>query len=111
MSNKVKAMQMYAGVDLIGSKTSAQASKNLTMEATSIGIKLESAKSKRTVVVPYSNVRGFELFPDVAHSAANDSYRTGEVMETFPSEGDAEALAAKVPGKRRGRPPKVDNGA
>lgn len=62
--NSVKTMHMAIGVDFIGSKTSLKTDRNTTLEATSIGIKATSKTTKRVVVIPYSNVKGFELFPD-----------------------------------------------
>lgn len=62
--NRVKAMHMAIGVDLIGSATSMSAGRHVELEATAIGIRMYSKKSKRVIVIPYSNVKGFELFPD-----------------------------------------------
>lgn len=61
---KVRAMQLAIGVDLIGSKMSMAASKNIDLEATPIGIRMFSKASNRTVIIPYSNVKGFELEPN-----------------------------------------------
>ncbi len=62
--NSVKACQLAIGTDLIGSKMSVEASKFLELEATAIGIHLYSKKTNRHVVIPYSNVKGFELFAE-----------------------------------------------
>ncbi len=62
--NTVKAVHLAIGIDLIGTKTSLEASKNLELEATAIGIHMYSNKTNRHVVIPYSNVKGFELFPE-----------------------------------------------
>lgn len=62
--NSVKAMQMAIGVDLIGAKLSMADSRTMDLEATAIGIKMTSKKSNRVIVIPYSNVKGFELFPE-----------------------------------------------
>lgn len=61
---KVKAFHMALGVDLIGSATSMHSSANVSLEATSVGIRMYSKRSNRTIVIPYSNVKGFELFTD-----------------------------------------------
>ncbi len=60
---RVKSVHLAIGVDLLGSKTSLQSGRNATLEATAIGIKAYSKNSNRIVVIPYSNVKGFELFP------------------------------------------------
>lgn len=57
---------MAIGIDLIGSKTSMAASKTVELEATPVGIKMYSHGSKRTIVIPYANVKGFELMPEPA---------------------------------------------
>lgn len=62
--NRVKAFHMAIGVDLIGSKTSMAESRTMQLEATAIGIKMTSKNSGRIVVIPYSNVKGFELYPE-----------------------------------------------
>lgn len=61
---KVKVVHMAVGLDLIGSKTSLTSGKNYDIEATSIGIKVLSKASNRTIVIPYANVKGFELLPE-----------------------------------------------
>jgi hypothetical protein len=92
---KVKRFHLYAGLDLIGSKTSMAESRNVTLEATSIGIKMNSKATGRIVVIPYTNVKGFELYPESAKSSAIDS----------PSAVEAAPEITEAP-KRRGRPPK-----
>lgn len=61
---KVKMMHLAIGVDFLGSKTSFVSGRNYDMEATSIGIRIKSISSGRDVVVPYSNVKGFEMLQD-----------------------------------------------
>jgi len=65
MSNnqKVLVAHMAIGIDLIGSKTSLHNSK-YDIIATPTGIEAKSRASGRTIVIPYSNVRGFELLPE-----------------------------------------------
>jgi hypothetical protein len=62
-NNKILVVHMAVGLDLIGSKTSLHDSK-YDIEATSIGVKATSRTSGRTIVIPYSNVKGFEMKPD-----------------------------------------------
>ena len=62
---KVKVVHFAVGLDLIGSKTSLTSTK-YDIEATAIGIKAVSRASGRTIVVPYPNVKGFELLDEAA---------------------------------------------
>lgn len=57
-----KAFHMVVGVDLIGSKSSMSASRNLTLEVTPIGIVAISANSQRKILIPWTNIKGAELF-------------------------------------------------
>lgn len=57
-----KAFHMVIGVDLIGSKTSLSTSKNMELEVTPLGIKAYSKSSKRLVLIPWTNIKGAELF-------------------------------------------------
>jgi hypothetical protein len=59
-----KVVQFYAGLDLMGSKMSSS-SRDAEIEVTPIGVKIISKKSKRTILIPWSNVKGCELFPEV----------------------------------------------
>lgn len=56
-----KAFHMVVGVDLIGAKTSLATSKNMELEVTPLGIKAYSKSSKRTVLIPWTNIKGAEL--------------------------------------------------
>ncbi len=56
----VKTVQMHAGVDLIGSKTSIH-SRLADIYERPQGLLMISKKEKRKVLVPYSNIRGYEL--------------------------------------------------
>ncbi len=56
----VKSIHLHAGLDLIASKTSVNA-KETDMYETSAGVLCVSKKTKRKVVIPYANIRGFEL--------------------------------------------------
>ncbi len=57
-----KAFHMVVGVDLVGSKTSMAASRNLSLEVTPLGIKCVSEKSARTILIPWTNIKGAELY-------------------------------------------------
>lgn len=57
-----KAFHMVVGVDLIGSKTSLSTSKNMELEVTPLGIKAYSKNSGRLVLIPWTNIKGAELF-------------------------------------------------
>lgn len=57
-----KAFHMAIGVDLIGSKTSMKASATLELEVTPLGVKCVSKGSGRTVLIPWPNIKGVELF-------------------------------------------------
>ena len=63
-SNKVlsKVVHLYAGVDLIGSKTTINY-KEAEIEVTPIGMRVISKKTGRIILIPFSNVKGAELFP------------------------------------------------
>lgn len=54
--------QMVVGVDLIGSKMSMAASKNIQLEVTPIGIVAISKGSGRTILIPWTNIKGCELY-------------------------------------------------
>ncbi len=58
---KVRTMHLAIGVDLIGSKTSMAASKNIELTELEHGIQMHSKGSNRTVVIPWSNIKGYEL--------------------------------------------------
>lgn len=57
--------QMAVGVDLLGSKLSLVAGKSTSLEVTPLGIKAKSSNSGRTVLIPWTNVKGVELYPEV----------------------------------------------
>jgi hypothetical protein len=61
---KVKLCHLAIGVDFLGSKTSFDAGRNYDLEATSIGVRIKSLSSGRDVVIPYSNVKGFEMLQE-----------------------------------------------
>jgi hypothetical protein len=57
----VKKMHMHIGVDLIGSKTSLAASKTTVLTLTDVGVHAVSG-SGRKILIPFSNIKGIELF-------------------------------------------------
>ena len=61
---KVKVLQLAIGVDLIGSKMSISASKNVELTELAHGIQCHSKATNRIIVIPFSNVKGYECFPD-----------------------------------------------
>ena len=60
-----KVVHMYAGLDLIGSKTTIS-SRDADLEVVAYGIKATSKKTKRIILIPYSNIKGAELLPNVS---------------------------------------------
>lgn len=63
-TSRVKVCQLAVGLDLIGSKMSLVSGKNYELEATGIGIRVHSKSTGRVIVIPYSNVKGFEFVVD-----------------------------------------------
>lgn len=59
----VKDMHLHAGLDLIGAKTSMN-HRVAEMEATPLGIMVVSKKTKRRILVPWTNIKGCELFDE-----------------------------------------------
>lgn len=58
-----KVVHLYSGLELIGSKTTVT-QKESEIEVTPIGLKLRSKKTKRIILLPWSNVKGVELLPE-----------------------------------------------
>jgi len=86
---KVKTVHMAVGLDLLGSKTSFQAGRNYDIEATQIGIKIHSRTSGRTIVVPYPNVKGFELLSEgasVSDGKMNAAHRAEQALQEARNE-------------------------
>ena len=59
-----KTTHLYAGLELIGSKTSIH-SREAEMEIVPFGIKVTSKKTKRVILLPWANVKGCELLPEM----------------------------------------------
>ena len=57
-----KVVHLYSGLELIGSKTSLNA-REAEIEITALGAKVVSKKTKRVILVPWSNIKGCELIP------------------------------------------------
>lgn len=57
----VNKFQMGLPCDLLGSKFSFSQSRNLSMEATPLGIIMRSKESKRKIMVPWANVKAAEF--------------------------------------------------
>jgi len=57
----VKALQMAVSLDMVGSKMSMSTSKNLSLTELPHGIEMKSKASKRTVVIPFPNIKGYEV--------------------------------------------------
>ena len=58
-----KVIQLYSGADLIGSKTSVH-SKDALLELEPWGFLMTSKKTKRTLGLPWANIKIFELIPE-----------------------------------------------
>lgn len=56
----VKVLHLHQGLDLMASKTSSNARESDIYELPH-GLLIVSKKSKRKIVVPYANIRGYEL--------------------------------------------------
>ena len=56
-----KMVQLGLGIDMLGSVLSLQSKRGNELEVTPIGIKAYSEKSKRTILIPWANIRGCEL--------------------------------------------------
>lgn len=59
-----KIVQLYAGLDMIGAKTSVHM-RDAELEVIAQGIKMTSKKTKRVVLLPWSNIKGAELVPQI----------------------------------------------
>lgn len=57
-----KVLQLYAGLDLVGSKMSMN-NRDAELEVTPIGMKVTSIKTKRIILIPWANIKGVELLP------------------------------------------------
>lgn len=57
-----KTIQLIHGVDLLGSRMSLSAKRGHELEVTPFGVQAQSTNSKRTVLIPWNNIRGVEMF-------------------------------------------------
>lgn len=62
MGRKVKILHLAQGLDLIGSKTSIN-HKNADLTLMEHGIHCISKDTRREVVIPFDNCKGYELLP------------------------------------------------
>lgn len=60
---KVKTIQMAIGCDLIGSKMSLGHKENEMTERPH-GIEILSKKTGRIMLIPYTNIKGYEILPE-----------------------------------------------
>jgi hypothetical protein len=60
---KPKVVQLAVGCDLLGSKMSLSQSHNTDLITVEDGVAALSKKSNRIMFVPYTNIKGMELFP------------------------------------------------
>lgn len=63
---KVKTLQMAIGCDLIGSKMSISDKENIMVICTS-GVHVTSKKTRREMFIPFDNIKGLELEPELKH--------------------------------------------
>jgi hypothetical protein len=52
---------MVVGCDLIGSKMSMASSKNVEIDVTALGAIARSKASNRTILIPWTNIKGLEI--------------------------------------------------
>jgi hypothetical protein len=64
MSKSVKTVHLAIGVDLLGSRTSLQSGPNTELTELPHGIEAFSKATGRRVVIPFSNIRGYEYTPE-----------------------------------------------
>lgn len=60
---KLLVVHLGIGLDLIGSKTSLHNNK-YDIEATQIGVLAKSRTSGRSILIPWTNIKGAELMPE-----------------------------------------------
>lgn len=58
-------VELGIGTHFLSSKTSVQASKGNELECTPLGVIATSGKNGMRILIPWSNVRGAKLFPEV----------------------------------------------
>jgi hypothetical protein len=56
----VKSVHLYAGLDLIGSKTTLSHRDAEIELIYGTGIRVTSKKTKRVIIIPFSNIKGIE---------------------------------------------------
>lgn len=87
-----KTIQLIHGVDLLGSRMSLTSKRGDELELTSYGVKAFSKNTKRTVLIPWNNIRGVEMYQ-------------APVNKVLPADDYEKQFAASaVQAKPRGRP-------
>lgn len=61
---RVKALHMAVGCDLVGSRTS-MTDRDSDMIELLHGVRVKSKKTGRVMVIPFDNIKGYEIYPDV----------------------------------------------
>lgn len=63
-NQRVKTVQFAVGIDLLASKMSLSAKRGNELELTPLGVLAKSSMNGRTILIPFSNCKGIELFPE-----------------------------------------------
>lgn len=63
---KIKTVQLAIGVDLLGSMMTLSTSKNIELIEIAHGIEARSKATGRIVVIPFTNIKGYECEPEKA---------------------------------------------
>jgi hypothetical protein len=66
-----KVVHLYAGLDLIGSKTSVS-NRDAEIEVTLVGMVMTSRKTKKVILLPWSNIKGAELMPETVKNMPDE---------------------------------------
>lgn len=64
-----KNVNFVNGVNQLGSRLSLQANRHNTLEVTAIGVKATSTSTERSLLIPWNNISGIELYYDGPHKA------------------------------------------
>ena len=90
---KVKSAELAIGVSMLGSKQTLSCDRNYELEATPYGIQAHSKATGRTIVIPYTNVRGYELLTQSAPVNHSVNSRTEQALKE--ARADLERKAAQ----------------
>lgn len=69
-NQRIKTVQFAVGVDLLGSKMTLTAQRGTELELTGVGVMAHSRSTGRTVLIPFSNIKGLELLPEEKETKA-----------------------------------------